>query len=472
MKSVKGWLLLCLWGAFTLSATSPTWAAGSKKPTETLEPPQAESDEPFVLNPDSLRTQLLDKNFDLIYGANRVHQSRVQLQSARSALLPTLRLGVNFLTYGVVGLAFSGADFLLNFLIPTVWFKNFEQKALVKAEESAYLTLKLNQYNSALNMYFGVLSDLELRNFLHSELNDAYELEYLAEQALQNGYGSEVDLAQAVAQAAQTQYELLKIESLLAQQFGQIKKGLSLPQSQELQVELVRIPRADLEDMDFKRAYETVYELSPERTQLDGFMDAAYQGRWAAIFGFIQSLTASASVVASSGGRTDGIDMSFNKLNVNGSMDLGFHHYPRIRLSNAKIDELRVRKEELRFEIERIVTVALQQIDFAKEAFAQAQLAESKQDFVYEAQKALYLEGRLAFSDLVQTKSRLQRATLDRVQAETSLQVLRTALHRMSLSDRFEGIQSCHVSELKERDFARLSRSKKSVAEICAESLN
>jgi hypothetical protein len=43
-------------------------------------------------------------------------------------------------------------------------------------------------------------------------------------------------------------------------------------------------------------------------------------------------------------------------------------------------------------------------------------------------QKSIYLEGRQSFSELILTKNRLQNATLNRVQAETSLQVLRAAL--------------------------------------------
>jgi|GEM_PF-2891415 len=453
-----------------LALPQPAFAKGSKAP-ETPNTPEKEITEPFILNPDTLRVQLLDENFELLYGASRVQQSRVQLDQARSALLPTLRLGVNFLTYGVYGLAFSSADFLLNFLIPTLWFQNFQQKALVKAEETAYLSLKLNQYNASLNLYFGLTSDLELRNFLVDQVDDSEELEFLAEQALQNGYGSEVDVAQATAQSHQSRYELSKVDSMLADQFGNVKKGLALGQKRDLQIELVKLPPSRLEDMEFKQAFETVYEKAPEKAQLEQIAKAADLGRWAAIFGFIQSLTASGAAMYGGNGSPNGVDLSFDQLRVNGSFDIGVHHFPKIKLSSAKIEEVKLRQEELRFEIERLVAVALQQVSLASDALNHARVSENKQSYVYEAQKSLYLEGRIGFSELLQTKTRLQNATLNRVQAETSLQVLRAGLHRMSLSDRYSGIEGCHASELSERDFGRLVREKKSVSEICKESL-
>jgi outer membrane protein TolC len=455
----------------TLAVVPSIFAAGSKAPEEAPGAAEKEFEGPFLLNPDTLRVRLLEDNFELLYGAARIRESRIQLDQARSAILPTLRLGVNFLTFGVFGLAFSGADFLLNFLIPTRWFQNFQQKALVKAEETAYLSLKLNQYNAALNLYFGVLSDIELRNFLAEQEEDAEELEFLAEQAYQNGYGSEIDVAQAAAQVRQTRFELAQVESLLKKQFGNIKKGLALPQSSELRIDMVRLPVSELEDLEFKKAFETVYEKAPEKQQLEYVAQAARMGRWSAIFAFIQSLTASAAVLTGPDGRPRGVDLSFDQLRVNGSFDIGAYHFPRIKLSSQKIEEVKLRQEELRFEIERLVFVALQQVALAREALQNARVSENRQAFVYEAQKRMYLEGRIGFSELVQTKARLQSATLNRVQAETSLQALRAGLHRMNLTDRYKGIESCHVSELKERDFGKLVKKKKSVSEICRESL-
>jgi outer membrane protein TolC len=234
---------------------------------------------------------------------------------------------------------------------------------------------------------------------------------------------------------------------------------------------MVRLPVSELEDLEFKKAFETVYEKAPEKQQLEYVAQAARMGRWSAIFAFIQSLTASAAVLTGSDGRPRGVDLSFDQLRVNGSFDIGAYHFPRIKLSSQRIEEVKLRQEELRFEIERLVFVALQQVALAREALQNARVSENRQAFVYEAQKRMYLEGRIGFSELVQTKARLQSATLNRVQAETSLQALRAGLHRMNLTDRYKGIESCHVSELKERDFGKLVKEKKSVSEICRESL-
>jgi len=454
----------------SLFAVAESLAAGSKPPPE-MAPPSSteENSRPFILNPDTLKVQLLDRNFSVLYGANRVNQARIQLDKSRSALLPTLKLGFNFLAYGGFGAVFSSADFLLNFLIPTLWFQNFRQSALLKAEESAYLALKLNQYNAGLNTYFGLQSDLRFRDFLREEVNSARELEYLAEQALENGYGSEVEVAQAVSQTANLEYQLLQSESNLANQFGITKKMLVLAQQRELRIQNVTLPESRLEDMSLKQAYETVFEKAPERKQIDQLLKASEREKWASVFAFIQSMTVSAATSMSPvTGRVDGVDGSFDKLTGRGSLDLGFTQIQNIRLSNAQLQEMKIRREELRFEIERIVATALDQIKLAGRALQNARISEERESYVYEAQKSIYLDGQLSFSDLILTKNRLQNATLNRVQAETSLQVIRAALLRMGLEDRFESIDTCHVSELKERDLKRLSKKGYSVEQICA----
>ncbi|MEO5667709.1 MAG: TolC family protein [Bdellovibrionota bacterium] len=466
MRSLKQIAFL----VFSLLATTHVHAAASKPPA-TMQPPSSTEDtsHPFNLNPDTLKTQLLDRNFSLVYGANRVHQSRIELDRARSALLPSLKLGFNFLAYGGFGAVFSSADFLLNFLIPTLWFQNFRQVALLHAEEDAYLTLKLNQYNSGLNLYFGLQSDLHLRDFLNDEVNSSRELEYLAQQALQNGYGTEVDVAQAVSQTATLEYQLLQTESTLADQFGQAKKMLVIPQGRELRIDDVKLPESRLENLDFKRAYETVYEKAPERSQMDQLIKAAERAKWASVFAFIQGFTASAATASNPiTGRVTGVDSSFNKLTGRGSFDLGFAQIPEIRLTNSQQQEMLIRREELRFEIERIVATALQQIKLAQRALENAQISEDRESYVYNSQKNLYLEGRLNFSELVLTKNRLQNATLNRVNAETSVQVIRAALLRMNLEDRYARIDTCHVAELKERDMKHLKDKGYSVEQICA----
>lgn len=450
--------------------SSQVLAAGSKPPP-TTQPPSSTEDisRPFVLNPDTLRTQLLDRNFSLVYGANRVHESRIELDRSRSALLPALKLGFNFLAYGGFGAVFSSADFLLNFLIPSLWFQNFRQASLLHAEESAYLALKLNQYNSGLNLYFGLQSDLQLRDFLEEEVNSSRELEYLAEQALQNGFGSEVEVAQAVSQTANLQFQLIQTESLLAEQFGNAKKMLVIPQARELRLQQVTLPESRLENMSLKAAYETVYEKAPERAQMDHLVKASERARWASIFAFIQSFTASAATnVNPISGRVDGVSTSFDKLTGRGSLDLGFGQFPQIRLTNSQSNEMQIRREELRFEIERLVATALQQIKLAERALQNALISEERESFVYNKQKSIYLEGRLSFSELILTKNRLQNATLNRVQAETSLQVIRAALLRMGLEDRFGRIEGCHVTELQERDLGRLKDKGYSVEQICS----
>jgi outer membrane protein TolC len=466
MKRVKANLAVVL---TVFLCASQVMAAGSRKPP-TMEPPSSTepTSKPFVLNPDTLQTQLLDKNFSLVYGATRVHQSRIELDRTRSALLPALKLGFNFLAYGGFGLVFSSADFLLNFLVPTLWFQNYRQAALLKAEEAAYLTLKLNQYNSGLNLYFGLQSDIQLRDFLINEVNSARELEYLAEQALQNGYGSEIEVAQAVSQTANLEYQLSQTESTLADQFGQAKKMLVIPQARELRIENTRLPESRLENMSLKQAYETVFEKAPERAQMDQLLKASERNKWASIFAFIQSFTASgAQTFNPISGRVDGVDTSFDKLTGRGSLDLSFAQFQQIRLTQSEFTEMKLRREELRFEIERVVATAIQQMQLAQRALQNAQVSEERETYVYNLQKDLYAEGRLSFQDLLLTKTRLQNATLNRVQAETSVQVIRAAMLRMGLEDRFGRIDTCHVSELQERDFKRLNKGY-SVEEICA----
>jgi len=436
-------------------------AGGAGAPAPSPRPDRPGTTAPFILTPESLQTELLENNFSLAYGAHEVHKARLQLDQSRNALLPSLKLGMSFLSYGAVGLAFSSADFLLNFLIPSLWFDNAKQKFVMKAQEDAYLSLKLNQYNSALTSYYGLSSDLKLKQFLLEEYSDAQEMAILAEEALQNGFGNELDLEQASAQVSQSRVDYLQVDSLLVEQLGKVKQMLRLGQEREIILQFVELPESSFEDTTERRAFDLAYDKAPERQQISNLIQASKQAKWSSVFAFIQSFTASAATGA------DGVSTAFNDMTGRGTFDLGFTQISKIQLSQAEIYRLQMRGEEVYEEIERLVYTALRQIRLAKETYWESSNAAETLENVYEKQKLFYVEGRVDFANLLQTKRQLQAATLSKIQANASLQILRANLLRMNLEGLFGKISRCHASELEYRRLTKLIEARYSVEQIC-----
>lgn len=442
---------LCAQGARAGGAGAPGQPPGP--------PPQNRySTKPFVLTPLSLRKELLEKNFNVLYGGNRVHQSRMQVDNARNALLPSLNL--SFLAYGTHGAALAAADFLLGFLVPSKWFDLARQKENLQAEEQAYYILKLNQYNSGLNMYYGLSSDMQLRNFLVGQINDAQELEILAEEALQEGFGTEIDLEQASAQVSESRSDYLRVQSLLENQIGQLKMTMGFRQDQEFYIDYVELSPSKLESMSEKRAFETAFWNSPELKQVNHLLDASDKNLWSSVFGFVNNFTASGA--AGAGGSS-----AFSNLDGHGSLNLGFTQISQYKLAKAEKQNIQIRKRELQYEMERVVYTALRQLALAQEAVEEAQYSMGQQESIYEKQKEFYLDGRLGFSELLQTRQRMQRAKLAEVQSRASLQILRASLQRMGREGLYYPISGCYVSRMSPSELNNYVKANYSIERIC-----
>lgn len=435
-------------------------AAGSSAPGQPPSPPPQNryKTKPFVLNPLSLRKELLENNFNVLYGANSVRQSRLQVDNARNALLPSLNLG--FVAYGPQGAALAAVDFLLGFLVPSKWFQLEQQKENLRAEEQAYYILKLNQYNSGLNMYYGLSSDMQLRNFLVEQINDAQELEILAEEALQEGFGTEIDLEQASAQVSQSRSDYLQVQTLLENQIAQLKMAMGFRQEQEFYIDYVELSPSKLERMTEKKAFETAFWNSPELKQVNHLLEASQKNIWSSVFGFVGQSTVSGAMGAPGSSAFDG-------LGGRGQLNLGFTQITQFKLAKAQRDRIAIRKRELMYDMERVVYTALRQLALAQDAVEEAQFSLEQQESIYNKQKEFYLDGRLGFSELLQTRQRMQRAKLAEVQSRASLQILRASLLRMGRESIYYDITGCHVSKMRPREIKNLVKEGKSIAQIC-----
>jgi len=417
-----GLLLLCATTVHAQTAPTPT--------------PNA----PVTLNPDTLRTLVLD-NDDILGGLNQLYQAKDQLNVARGQLLPSLNLNMilspSFLT--------SAISSLLSFLLPSNWINLRVQGHLLEAQEVSYRILQLNEYASAYSIYVTLLGDQETRDVLESQyesLQGIYEV--LNQERVLNGNVSAKDVSEAQAQAQMALIQVAQADELLAKEKAAIRQMLNLDVNQDFVLEKFHVPASPIEDaIDLKAVADQAIAIAPENEQLDDLIQASKSSKWSKIFSFISSSTLGNSM--SSSNSTGG--GFFNpKIISNTGMSIGFSYYPNVVLADDQVDAIRVQKQQLNGQEIQMAEVAIATVQQAKKRVDLATQAEANLSQVYQTELQRYHLGLTDLLHVLNAESESSKAATTRVQSQIDLDNVRINLHRMMLTDQFAQIKGCQAN--------------------------
>jgi outer membrane protein, multidrug efflux system len=406
-------------------------------PPKSLEIPKEPSvGIPVLLEPITIRRMLLEGNTSIILGANRIHQAREQLNIARGGLLPSLNIST-LLLGSQVGL--GAAEFLLPFLLPSKWFESFKAKNMVEAEKAAYLILELNQYASALTLYFTHHYDLSAREEQLEEVKQFERMQKSAQTAYGLGLIAKDELDQAKAQTAIARIRVTRLNDLIVHERALIRHSLGLELNRSLEMKRMSLSSMPEESKSAQELIDQALAIAPERTQLLYLMKAAENEKWAKIFGFVNIFSLANRFL-------NGNEGGFTGLQASSNMSLGFGTIPSIKLSNKNKENLQIQEQELKFQVSEILERSVHQLTIAKTRLDEAIEAEKSLSSAFEAKLKRFELGTTDLTAVSFARTQLREAMLERLRTESEINSLRVALQRAFIQDEFSKIRGCNLS--------------------------
>ncbi|HEX4924539.1 MAG TPA: TolC family protein [Bdellovibrionales bacterium] len=399
-------------------------------------PAEPATGEPLTLNPAQIRQSLLEGNTSVILGANRVHNARIQLSQVRARLLPNLNLGAMLMSAGSFGFGPLSADFLLPFLLPHRWFENIQARHMVDAEKQAYLLLELNQYNSALELYYSYLNDLKARELQLEEVRQYERIESVTAKKYQLGQARKDEYERTRAQTSLSRVYVTRLNEMIIHERAALRHVLGIPLTRGLNVEEVSVPATEKEAQPAQELLAAAFEKAPERSQLVSLMKASKAEKWAKIFGFINVFSLGRSFL-------NDAPKGFNSLQVQGSLGIGFDYIPNIRLTNNNMEQLRIQERELWHQLGEILERTVHQITVAKVAHKEASTAEAASRSAFDTMLKRYELGLENLTSVVVAGSQLRNAMQERLRTESELNTLRATLARTFMEFEFAHIRGC-----------------------------
>lgn len=417
------------------------------------------------VNPQTLRSKLLESDIHVLMGFNKVKQAKDQVNISRTSLLPSLNL--NFAT--APNFLLSSVSFLLPFLMPSNWLALKENKLLLKSEKISHYILQLNEYASAYSIYQTMVSDVAIREVQQKQYDNLMRIyEVLEQGSSTNGNVSQKDLAQALGQAQMAKVQLDNLDRLLAQEKAALRHFMSLELDQELLLEITHVPSSNAESLPVPQVAQKATLVAPEGSQLDYMISAAKVARWVKLFGFFSSSTLS-SAANSSGSASFSLDRMAQS---NSATNIGFAMIPNLQLGNHQIESLQLQKVSTFEQVENIIETTLTGIEKVQSQIYYATLAESNFTKVYEMELLKYRYGLTDLLHVLSAENQLTIASMSRVQGQNQLDQLRINLHRALITDEFSKVANCGEKEETLENMTRKQRRRMensaTLDEVCA----
>jgi outer membrane protein, multidrug efflux system len=396
-----------------------------------------------ALDPEELRKKLIEGNVSVQMAFNRVHRAKDSVNLARSQLFPSLNLGNVLLSGGSATFILSSIDVLLPFLLPSRWLDFKRSKDLFEAEKVAFRLVELNQYASAYSLYFTILSDLEVLDFLAAEAEDFRAIHGIIQQTHDLGLASPEDVLLAETQKDFAEMAATRVRELVVSEHAALRQALALSYDDAISLKPATVEPSEWEGKPLAQALDEALARSPERAQLAHLADAARREKWSRVFGFLGN----ASMGSNGGGNGESASLAFSELTGRVSMSLGYSQIPTIALSERNRAELEIRAQEIRLELARSVEVALGQLGDARKRLALATRAEQAIRAVYGAKLAKFELGLESMLSVLQARGQIRDAAIQRIRTTAEIHQLRVTLHRVMLTDQFARIEGCSELE-------------------------
>lgn len=387
------------------------------------------------VNPDTLKSLLLEQNISLQVQLNKVYQAKEQVNISRASLLPSINLG-SVISSGP-SFALTTVSMLLPFLMPSNWFDLKESQYLLNAQATSYYIAQLNTYSSAYSVYLTVVGDMELREVLYKQYLNYKEIEDLIQMAVDAGMMQQSDLLQAQAQTQLASIQVSQVDDLLQKEKAAIRNMLALPLSQEIQFDKVHMTATPTELLPAQVILDRATAKSPEIKQMNSMISAANTAKWSKAFSFLTG--------ASLGASRSGSGSAFGSVQSTGTVNLGFGYFPALKLSDYNIDELKLQKKQITFDQAELIESTLGSLYEAQKQVQLAQKAQATLQDVYEGEVEKFRAGLTDLLHVLSAANSLTTALTNQVKAQANLDAMRVSLNRIVIDERFAQVGACEI---------------------------
>lgn len=386
-----------------------------------------------VLTPEGLAKSLFKDNIDVAKQLEVVTRARDNVSLARSALLPSINLGLSMTLTNPPMFLVNSVSCLVPFLFPSNWYGLKESKANYSAEIYALHATRLNTFAAAYSLLAHIYGDLKI-----------YQLVVEREQLLHDyvdslkvrkdiGSVSQLDVDRAVAEHGVLKTELSKLRELITTERASLREMAALGLDVDLVVRMDHTVGASrLEDLPLTDGLEEIYLHSPERVQVYHLIRAAEanvsQSRWAFLGGCSGS-QGSLGSSGTSGGFTTGVGVNF-----------GFGYFPSVRIAKSDVRTLKIRDRALRLEFGRILESTFYAANESQFRMDETVKTEAAAQAMLERALAQQDLGVTGVRDTLDAFNSVMAAKTERISAESALAGHRITLQRLMLEGLFKGI--------------------------------
>ncbi len=393
-------------------------------------------DKIFLVNPSSLRNQVLSKNISLLQALNNVENSKLNVNLARAKLLPSLNLGMLLPGLSNPTFLLSSVSFLFPFLVPSNWMVLKQQKELFEADKSAYKAVQLNILSNSLSQYYTYLNDQKVQKIFIDQsevLGRIYTSLKRKSDVLGNVTVEELSLASA--QWEESKIKVSKLQELLVAELAGLRTLLGLPLGTNLSVVDAELLPSLFENKSIYEIADHSLAVAPEASQLSYLIKAAEASKFAKLFGFMST--------ASISGTSTNSSSPFDSLKAGGGFSFGMDNLVNIQIGNNNIKSIQLRVDQLKAENERTAEVLVGQINEVKDQQVLSANALKARVAVYEAQQRQYALGLISLQTLMQTQVQLTDTYVLNIKSDLDLKMQRLTLMRLTIDGDFSEIKGC-----------------------------
>jgi outer membrane protein TolC len=337
--------------------------------------------------------------------------------------------------------AWAGVEALVPFLVPENWFRARGASRLFEAEKLALQIVEQNQYASAVSLVSLWSLDRRLLSLLEDQQGDATISRQRAQAQFDLGLISNEELKRAIQDENQAEISASRVQELVTGEEASLRRALGLkPETRlrfsERDLEIFESPS---EGLQIQGLVDRVMQNSPEAQQLSRLEEAGRQGKWSSVFAFMGGVSLSQPAA---NGR---LSPSLEGLSARGGIQLSFGYFPALQISNRNLQELQLRRDEMRLEFQELLETLQGRLASARNQEVRFKELERSQETLRDATR-LRVELGLAESwELDDLERALRQSRLDTLRARMNLSLARLAWQRALQEGPFERLSPCVV---------------------------
>jgi len=396
----------------------------------------------FVVNPDSIRQQILVNNQSLYASYLSLKDAKDNVDQARGNLLPSLSIsGTNLaaFVFGGPGFILSSVQFLLPFLMPANYFALDQAKETFYANIVAYRILELNTYSSALSLYYTIQTDVNLQKIYQEEADNLNQIEKVKEFQYQvSGTISPSDLSQAQVAADLAAIQASQYAGKVATEIASLRQALGINNvNTQLVLAPAPMPESPAESLDVATVAKQAMAAAPEVEQINYLLQAAEKGVYAKGLSFIGNSTLSAR----SGGSGSSVDTSSYALGQ--VLNIGIGIFPTVEIADRAVEETQQQLASLTQQQTSVIEGTLGNLKQVKFQGGLANQAVGDAQAYYQLVMQEYRNGEQPLLNVLLAHSQLTQSSIAQLQSQMNLNMLRVTLHRALVTAQFADIKGC-----------------------------